>query len=75
MAACRNCKFLSDVNREVAPDRGWCSMWCKWQMCNAQACRYHEAKPVPPREAYQSRSRQRGNYRGNSRPRYQRPTR
>jgi len=50
MVVCRNCRFLNDVNREVAFDRGWCSTWCKWQKCQAPTCKYFEAKPISPRE-------------------------
>lgn len=75
MATCRTCKSLTDVNRDVAPDRGWCQVWCNWQRCNAQACKHCEAKPVPPKESYQGRSRQNGGYRGDAKPRYQRPSR
>lgn len=71
MATCRNCKFLTDVNREVAPDRGWCPMWNKWQMCNSRTCKYTELKTYTPREGNNSRP----NYRGSSNQRFSKPNR
>lgn len=44
MTTCRKCKFLNDVNQEIASDRGWCVLWSQWQKCNAPTCEYCEVK-------------------------------
>lgn len=44
MSTCRNCKLLTDINREVASNCGWCPLWSNWQKCNAASCKYFEAK-------------------------------
>lgn len=49
-SVCNYCKHLTDVNREVAPDRGWCPMWQKWQKTTACACKYFEQKEQPQRK-------------------------
>lgn len=49
-SSCSNCKFLQDVNREVAPDRGWCPMWHNWQLIASKSCRFYEAKEFPVRK-------------------------
>lgn len=41
---CSNCKFLTEVNREVAPDRGWCQVWCSWQKVATKSCKWYEQK-------------------------------
>lgn len=55
MNVCNYCKHLTDVNREVAPDKGWCVVWCRWQKTAAKACKYFEQKELPPRRGQRPR--------------------
>lgn len=63
MTTCRKCKFLNNVNQEIASDRGWCVLWSQWQKCNAPTCEYCEVKfsnspHIEKRNNYRSNSRQ-----------------
>lgn len=49
---CNYCKHLTDVNREIAPDRGWCCVWCNWQRTTAKACKFFEQKEIPAKKKF-----------------------
>lgn len=66
MPICKSCKHLSDLNYEVAPDRGWCPVWCNWQKCLAKSCKHHESKFQTPYAQQQG-----GKFKGLNKPRYQ----
>lgn len=62
MTTCRKCKFLNDVNQEIASDCGWCVLWSQWQKCNAPICEHGELK-----FSNSPHTDKRNNYKNNSR--------
>lgn len=57
---CRNCKHLTDVNRDVAPTKGWCPIWENWQNVFAKACQHTEQKEQAfrPKKDWSNRTHQ-----------------
>ena len=57
MATCNNCKYLTDVNKTVAPDKGWCAVWQSWQKILTKSCQYCTPKEQHPKGNAKTNSR------------------
>lgn len=64
---CSQCKFLCDVRRDVAPTKGWCPIWEKWQNTYSRGCKYGEAKEISPSNYWKGRPQQSRQSQGNAR--------